>query len=66
MIENTLVAARFPVPLLEKMREYCDKNDLNQSQLIRRGVVAIINPIQHHPVDQPEAVAKSGWTVGRR
>ena len=64
MIENTLVAARFPVPLLEKMREYCDKNDLNQSQLIRRGVVAILNhnPIQH----QPEAVVKSGWSVGRR
>ena len=64
MIQNTLVAARLPISLLELMKEYCHKNDLSQSQVIRRGISAILNhnPIQH----QPEAVVKSGWSVGRR
>jgi hypothetical protein len=54
MIQNTLVVARLPISLLERMKEYCHKNDLSQSQVIRRGISAILNnnPIQH----QPEAV----------
>ena len=46
MIQNTLVAARLPISLLERMKEYCHKNDLSQSQVIRRGISAILN---HNP-----------------
>jgi hypothetical protein len=63
MIENTLVAARLPIPLLNRMKDYCRENDLSQSQVIRRGVSAILNG---NPNEVPSPPPKTGWSVRRR
>ena len=36
MIENTLVAFRIPVPMLDKIKAYYDETDQSVSQVLRR------------------------------
>jgi hypothetical protein len=57
MIENILVASRFPAPLLDRLRSYCDENDLNQSQVIRRSVSRYLREEM-----KPE---KTEWLISR-
>lgn len=42
-IENVLVACRLPVMLKEKAADYGRQVDLNLSQVIRRGIMMIVN-----------------------
>lgn len=42
-IENVLVACRLPVMLKEKAADYGRQVDLNLSQVIRRGILMVVN-----------------------
>lgn len=45
-IENILVACRMPVMLKEKAIRYGKQADLNLSQVIRRGILMVVNQDQ--------------------
>ena len=37
-ISNQYLGVRLPSTLLEQLKEYCDDQDLNQSQVVRRSL----------------------------
>ena len=37
-ISNTYLGVRLPSTLLEQLKDYCDHQDLNQSQVVRRSL----------------------------
>lgn len=45
-IENTLVACRLPLPLKERAESYGQRQDLTLSQIIRRGILLILDQDQ--------------------
>ena len=70
MIENTLAAFRLPSTMLHDLRVYCEENDLNQSQVIRKSVSTTLYGDRKRlpsskPIPQPQVVA-DGWAHHRR
>lgn len=57
-IENTLVACRLPLPLKERAESFGQRQDLNLSQIIRRGIKLVLD--QEQTQDRP-----SKWLVQR-
>lgn len=57
-IENTLVACRLPLPLKERAESFGQRQDLNLSQIIRRGIKLVLD--QEQIQDRP-----SKWLVQR-
>ena len=45
-IQNTLVACRLPLPLKERAESYGQRQDLNLSQIIRRGILLVLDQDQ--------------------
>ena len=37
-ISNRFLGVKLPSTLLEQLKDYCDDNDLNQSQVVRRSL----------------------------
>ena len=67
MIENILVASRFPSPLLDDLKAYCEENDLNQSQVIRKSVAALLYGNDQKPKLKTKPVAAAdGWSRWRK
>jgi len=57
MIDNTLIAFRLPTSLRETLKNFCKDNDINQSQVIRRGIMSYIS--EHN--EKPTPKRASGW-----
>ena len=64
MIENTLIAFRIPVPMLDKLKDYCDEHDLCRSQVFRRSLAQYFRS-----TDDPKALSEpkvnDGWSAHR-
>jgi hypothetical protein len=64
MIENTLVAFRIPVPMLDKLKDYCDENDLCRSQVFRRSLAQYFrSDVDPNPLPDPKV--NDGWAAHR-
>ena len=64
MIENTLVAFRIPVPMLDRLKDYCDENDLCRSQVFRRSLAQYFRA-DADPKALTEATTNDGWAAHR-
>ena len=64
MIENTLVAFRIPVPMLEKIKNHCDENDLCRSQVFRRSLAQYFRS-DADPKALSEPKVNDGWSAHR-
>ena len=64
MIENTLVAFRIPVPMLDKIKAYCDETDQSVSQVLRRCAAQNFRS-DADPRPLPEHKVNDGWAAHR-
>ena len=64
MIENTLIAFRIPVPMLDRLKDYCDEHDLCRSQVFRRSLAQYFRA-DADPKALPEPTRNDGWAAHR-
>ena len=64
MIENTLVAFRIPVPMLDRLKHHCDENDLCRSQVFRKSLAQYFRSTDD-PKAPPEPKVNDGWSAHR-
>lgn len=54
-VSNTIIACRVPTMFCQNVQEFCTKNDITVSQLIRKGIREIIG--------QDKPAMRDGWSV---
>ena len=64
MIENTLIAFRIPVPMLDRLKDHCDEHDLCRSQVFRRSLAQYFRS-DDDPKALPEPKVNDGWAAHR-
>ena len=64
MIENTLVAFRIPVPMLDRLKDHCDEHDLCRSQVFRRSLAQYFRSTDD-PTALHEPKVNDGWSAHR-
>ena len=64
MIENTLIAFRIPVPMLDRLKDHCDEHDLCRSQVFRRSLAQYFRS-DADPKALPEPTRHDGWAAHR-
>ena len=64
MIENTLIAFRIPVQLLDRLKDHCDEHDLCRSQVFRRSLAQYFRSTDD-PKALPEPTRNDGWAAHR-